>query len=129
MKTKAIIGFLVVLVVIAATLVLTMRPEEPIQVFGDLSKREVADICIAVRHKIHPVILPDLSVQSLRGAPGRILQRFGRSNPEIWKLEARTYGFVAVIGRSPHDEPPRPRVFWGVFRGTNAWSVENEFHY
>ena len=118
-----------ILVALAALLATAIRSEEPIQVSGDLSKREVADICLAVRHKIHQSILPDLSAQSLRAAPGLILHRFRSPNPKIWKLEARTHGFVAVIGRSRRDEQPRPYVFWSVFRGTNNWRVEGEYHY
>src|SRR5262245_22676687 len=112
-KTIAIIS-LAVLVALAAALALTVRSEEPIQVAGDLSKREITDIRAAVFHYVHPPILPDLSARSLKAAPGLILERFGKTKPKIWKIEARTHGFVAVIGRAPQEEQNRPYVFWGV---------------
>jgi hypothetical protein len=129
MKAKASIGLGFVLLVMAAIFMLAIRREESIQVSGDLSELEISDICSAVRRRVYPPVLPDLSGPSLRAAPGLILQRLGQGSPRIWKIEARTYGFVAVIGRSPKDEVPRPYVFWGVFRGTNDWHVENEYHY
>jgi hypothetical protein len=129
MKAKAIIGLIVILLAIASASVWVRPPAEPIQVSGDLSKDEIADIRIAVHRKISPPLLPDLSLQSLRVAPRLFLQRFSRSKPKIWKVEERTHEFVAVIGRSPQDQQPRPVVFWGVFRETNNWRVEIEYHY
>lgn len=128
-KGKLIFGLLLGLIVLGAIFMMTIRREEFIEVSGDLSKQEVAEICKAVRRKVYPPILPELSAPSLRAAPGLILRRLGKSNPRIWKIEGRTYGFVAVIGRSPADEVTRPYVFWGVFRGTNGWHVENEYEY
>jgi hypothetical protein len=125
MKAKRIVGLVLIPVALGLALAVSMRHEEPIQVSGDLSKRDVADICRAVRRKISPPpILPDLSVSSLRAAPGALLRRFDKSNQRIYKVEGRTYGFAAVMTKSGKATAPMSRVFWGVFRGTNTWSVE-----
>ena len=123
-----IIGAVLVVVTVAATLIVAQQPEQPIQVLGGLSKREVADIRTAVWHKTHPPILPDFSVRSFRVAPGLIVQRFGRSSPKIYKMEARNQAFVAVFGRSAADANRGQYIFWCVFRGTNGWLAEEEYH-
>jgi hypothetical protein len=102
----------------------------PIQVSGGLTEREVSDICASVRRNMRSAsVLPDLSRESLLAAPRAILERVRRPRPVIWKVEARNDVFVAVTGRLPRDNPPRPYVFWCVFRGTNGWRVEHEYHY
>ena len=128
MKAKVIIGAVLVLVTVAATLMVVSRPEEPIQVLGALSKREVADIRKAVWYKTHPPILSGLSAQRFIAAPGLMLRQFWRPNPKIFKMEARNQGFVAVFGRSAADEQTHRYVFWCVFRGTNGWLAEAEYH-
>ena len=122
-----IIGAMLVGVTVAATLMVAPQPEQPIQVLGGLSKREVADIRKAVWHKTHPPILPDFSVKSFRAAPGLIVQRFGRSNPKIFKMEGRNQAFVAVFGRSAADANSHRYVFWCVFGGTNGRLAEKEY--
>ena len=126
MKAKVIIGAVLVVVTVAATLLVTSRPETQIQVLGGLSKREIADIRKAVWHKTHPPVLPDFSAKSFRAAPGLIVQRF--SNPKIFKMEARNQAFVAVFGRSAADANQHRYVFWCVFRDTNGWLAEEEYH-
>ncbi len=123
MKRKVTIFFIVVFVtVLAGVLVVGLRSGAQIQVLGDLSKREVADIRMAVMHYRHSPILPDLSLSSIRAAPSLMLQRLEDSKPKVWTIEARTHGFVAVIARPVHGEPGQAR-FWGVFRQTNGWWV------
>jgi hypothetical protein len=129
MRTKAIIASLLVVLAVASAMVVARRPEVPFQVSGDLSERDVTDICMAVHRKIYPPILPDLSMKSLRAAPSVLLRRFHGSHPRIWQIERRTGVFVAVIGRLAEDPKPRPYVFWGVFSGTNSWYVEEDYHY
>jgi len=126
MKAKALLIGLFGLILLATTLILAQRSEQTIQVVGDLSKREVADICAAVMHQTHPAILPDLSFPSLRAAPGLFLQRFTKPD-HIFKIESRTHGFVAVFGGSPSDKWVKSYVFWSVFRETNTWTVVGEY--
>ena len=130
MKAKVIIGAVLLLVTVVATLRIASRPEEPIHVLGALSKREIADIHKAVWYwsKTHPPILPDLSMKSFLAAPGLMLQRFGRPTPKIFKMEARNQGFVAVFGRSAAGELTHRYVFWSVFKGTNGWLAEAEYN-
>jgi hypothetical protein len=128
MKAKALlIGLMFVLILVATTLILAQRSDQTIQIVGDLSNREVADICAAVMHKTHPAILPDLSFPSLRAAPGLVLQRFTKPD-HIFKIESRTRGFVAVFGGSQSDKWVKSHVFWSVFRQTNSWTVVGEYH-
>lgn len=130
MKRKIIFGFAAILIVVVAVLVISRPPQIPIQVSGGLTEREVSDICAAVRRYARPPsILPDLSRQSLFAAPRVLVERIRRPKPVIWKIEARNDVFVAVTGRLPRDQPPRPYMFWGVFRGTNGWSVEHDYCY
>lgn len=128
MKAKIILGAVLVVMAVAATLRLALRPEQPIQVLGGLSKREVADIRAALWRKTHPPILPDFSMQSFRAAPGLLVQRFGRSNPSIVKMEQRNQAFVAVFGRSADDAKHHRYAFWCVFRDKNGWLAETEYH-
>jgi hypothetical protein len=127
MKRKASIFLIVVFVsVLAGVLVNALQSEAPIQVLGDLSKREVADIRGAVRHYRHPPILSDLSVQSILAAPGLVLRRLGDSRLKVWTMEARTHGFVAVTARPLPGGQGQP-YFWAVFRETNGWQVGGEY--
>jgi hypothetical protein len=128
MNAKGIIGAVLVLIMVVATLVLALQSEQPIQVLGGLSKREIADIRKEVWHMTHPSILPDFSARSFRAAPGLIVQRFGRSNSKIFKMEARNQEFVAVFGRSTADAQAHRYIFWCVFRETNGWRAEAEYH-
>ena len=130
MKATAITVAIAGLVLFAVMLVLATGPEDPIQVSGGLTDREVKDICSAVRHKMTPpAILPDLSMQSICAAPSVIRERFRRPKPRIWKVERRNNVFVGVTGRFPRDATPQPYAFWSVFKGTNGWNVEGEYYY
>jgi hypothetical protein len=128
MKWKVISGIGAILIALAV-LVCSRPPQVPIQVSGGLTEREVSDICASVRRNMRSSILPDLSRQSLAAAPRTILEWIRRPRSEIWKVEARNDVFVAVTGRFARDNPPCPRVFWGVFKGTNGWRVEHEYYY
>jgi hypothetical protein len=128
MKAKGVLGAVLVVVMAAVSLRMALPPERPIQVLGALSKRDIADIRKAVWDKTHPPILPDFSVRSFLSAPGLMRQRFGRANAQIFKMEARTQGFVAVFGRSTADARAQRYVFWCVFRETNGWRAEAEYH-
>src|SRR5258705_5927061 len=97
MQRKGVIGVCVLGLLAASALITFVPSEDPIEVFGDLSKREVRDIRIAVRRKIQPKILPDLSMQSLRAAPGLIVGRFTNRGAKIWRIESRNREFTAVI--------------------------------
>jgi hypothetical protein len=105
-----------------------LHSQEQIQVVGELTVNEIADIRVAVLKKMHPPIFPDFSVKSLRAAPGLILERFRGSKPKTWTIEARTQGFVAVIVEPSPSPPTHPYVFFGVFRETNGWKVYNQYH-
>jgi hypothetical protein len=129
MKWKVVVGIAAILVALGVVLVCSRPPQVPIQVSGGLTEREVSDICASVRRSTRSGILPDLSRQSLVAAPRAILEWIRRPRPLIWKIEARNDVFVAVTGRFGRDNPPCPRVFWGVFRGTNGWRVELEYNY
>lgn len=129
MKWKVIVGIAAILIALAVVLVCSRPSQVPIQVSGGLTELEVSDICASVRRNMRSSILPDLSRQSLVAAPRAILEWIRRPRPKIWKVEARNDVFVAVTGRFARDNPPRPRVFWGVFKGTNGWSVEMEYNY
>ena len=128
MKAKLTIVAVLVSAMLATTLMIVLRPEEPIEVLGYLSKREIADVRKAVWFKTHPKILPDFSARSFLAAPALLLQRFGKSQPKIFKMEARNQEFVAVFGRSPADAQAHSYVFWCVFRQTNGWLAEAEYH-
>jgi hypothetical protein len=128
MKSKVILGAVLVVATVAAILLAATRPEPPIQVLGALSERDIADIRKAVWYKTHPPILSGFSAQSLLAAPGLMLRRFWRPNPKIFKMEARNQEFVAVFGRSTADAQTHRYVFWCVFRGTNSWLAEAEHH-
>ncbi len=129
MEARAITVIAAGLVLFAAMLVLAGRREEPIQVSGGLTDREVKDICSAVSHKMAPPVLPDLSMKSICAVPSVIRERFRRPRPRIWKVERRNDVFVGVTVRSPRDATPRPYAFWSVFKGTNGWNAENEYYY
>jgi hypothetical protein len=129
MKWKVAVGIAAILIALAVVLVCSRPPQVPIQVSGGLTEREVSDICASVRRSMRSRIFPDLSRQSLVAAPRAILEWIRRPRPEIWKVEARNDVFVAVTGRFARDNPPCPRVFWGVFKGTNGWRVELEYNY
>lgn len=125
---KLIIVFVLAAITVATTLMILWWPEEPVEVFGNLSISEIAGIRQAVAHRSHPAILPDFSTHSLLAAPGLLLQRFGRSRPRIFKMEARNQEFVAVFGRSTADAEAHRYVLWCVFRQTNGWLAEAEYH-
>jgi len=128
MRRKTVIIGLGVLVLLgAAMLVMIVPSEEPIEVLGALSKREVRDIRIAVQRKIQPKILPDLSMQSLREAPGIILGRYTKPLPKIWRIEGRNREFAAVIARGPANPNGYRYVFWCVFKETNTWWAGDEY--
>jgi hypothetical protein len=112
---------------IFGAVVATRHPDAPIQVVGELSKQEVAEIRVALWRKIHPPILPDFSARSLLGAPRRLLEQFTMADAKVWRIEARTHGFVAVIARAPASPNGEKFIFWSVFRGTNCWRVEHEY--
>lgn len=128
MKAKLAIGAVLLFATLATTLIITSRPEQPIEVLGGLSNKEIEDVRKAVWIKIHPKILPNFSARSFRAAPGLLLQRFGKSQPKIFKMEARNQEFVAVFGRSAADAQAHSYVFWCVFRRTNSWRAESEYH-
>ena len=128
MKATPIIVLIVVFgTLLVAILLQTLPPEEPVQVLGDLSKHDIAEIRAGVWRKMYPPIFPDLSIQSLRAFPGLLLQRFKKPKLRISIIEARTYGFVAVLGRPTAGTQKEPCVFWGVFRETNGWQVLTEY--
>jgi hypothetical protein len=130
MKRKAVYGLAAILIALVAVVLVCSRPPQvPIQVSGSLTEGEVSEICASVRRKMRTNVLPDLSRQSLVAASRAILDWFRRPKPVIWKVEARNDVFVAVTGRFARDNPPCPRVFWGVFKGTNGWRVELEYNY
>jgi hypothetical protein len=130
MKKKGILALAAILIALTAVLVFSRPPQIPIQVSGGLTEREVSDISASVRRYMRPPsILPDLSRQSILDAPRALLERIRAPKPVIWKADARNDVFVAVTGRLPRDQPPRPYIFWAVFRGTNGWRVEHEYHY
>jgi hypothetical protein len=128
MKAKVIIGVVLLLVSVVAALMVSPGPEEPIQVLGALSKREIPDIRKAVWYKTHPPILSGFSAQNILATPGLMLRRFWRPNPKIYRMEARTHGFVAVFGRSAADAQTHRYIFWCVFRETNGWAADAEYH-
>ncbi len=123
-KILAVVAIPVFLLAVLAGILLVMRrPEPPIQIVGNVSDREVADIRAALRHKINHAILPNFTVKSLRAAPGRLLERVTTPSPKIWRIEARTHGFAAVLSHAPTNTMGEKYVFWCTFRGTNQWWV------
>jgi len=102
--------------------------QSSMEVQGELTRLEVAQIRQAVWRKLHPPILPTVSLQSLREAPGRLAARFRPTHVSIYSIEARTANFVAVFGRPSAKDSGTVYFFWGVFRETNGWKVYNEYH-
>jgi hypothetical protein len=115
-----LVGLAVTAALIAAMIV-ARRPEEPIELTGYLTKSDVADIRVALRHKRQPPIFPDFSIKNLRAAPGLIWERVTTPDPKIYRIEARTPGFVAVFSRLPTNSAAGDYAFWCVFKETNRW--------
>ena len=70
MKMGTAIAVVGVFVALAIAVVAVLRSGVPVQVVGDLSRAEAAGICRTIQRDVRPPILPDLSLQSLRSAPG-----------------------------------------------------------
>jgi len=121
MKVKIVIGMLIGLIGIAIALLIPRQSQEQIQIVGELSQQEIAQVRSAVRRVMHPPLLRDFSFASLRTAPGLLLDRVRVPSPKIWRIEARTPEFVAVIARLPLSTNSESYVFYSVFRGTNKW--------
>lgn len=104
------------------------RSSEPVEVVGELSGREVAEIRVALWRRTHPPILPDLSFHSVRGAPTRVWERVAKSDAKLFRIEARTPVFAAVITRLPTNSVGNRYVLWCAFKGTNRWWIGDAYY-
>lgn len=131
MKPRALLLVPMALVFLALLfywLFTSSAPMPAVEVQGNLTQPEVVEIRRAIWHKLHPPILPNLSFQSLREAPERLIGRFRPAPARVYTIEARTPNFVAVLGRPTTTNTGVTCFFWGVFREKNGWVVYNEYH-
>ncbi len=118
---------LFIVVILGIALHTLRQPPEPIQLIGELSPRDVAEIRVALRHKTHPPLLPKWSLASLRAAPGLLADRFTKPDAPICRIEMRNREFAAVITRLPTNSVGDKYVFWCAFKETNKWWVGDPY--
>jgi len=123
MKMSTAITMIAVFVALATALVAGLRSRDSVLMVGHLPRAETAGILRAIQREVHPPILPNLSLDSLRGAPSRLLGRLPGRHPQVLIIERRTAGFVAAFGRRPPDVLGRTNILWSFFKETNGWRL------
>jgi hypothetical protein len=120
MKKKWIVLISVLLIVFSDILWLSMRPEPPIEVYGNLSTKEIVQIKSATRREMRHDLFPDFSWLSVKGLPGAIME-FSRRR--ILAIELGPNGKVIVVSQRAKEGATINEELYLVTSNQNGWHV------
>ena len=125
MRNKKIIG-LVLLLIIGATVAFCLLPASRLQVAGNLSPHDLAEIKRVIAHEIWRGTFPDHSWASIKKLPGNI---YARAATHIRSIEAQPNGIVRTTistGKSRPSELLRPAYYeLNLRKGVNGWEIRS----
>lgn len=106
-----------VLLVAGGVIWFVARREEQIEVRGNLSAKDLAEIKSAVKSELRQEILPDFSWSSIKSMP-TATSRYFQNRIRVVAVLDNTNSVIVGFGN-----PQRLSDSFELMRGTNGWSV------